>query len=91
MLGQQDMECSRLVPYVCGAEAVNIPGTYCLGVESPMNGMRTLRASLKRLWKPPLVEDVDGIAGGLGVAPEVAGDLVGVLVPGAGEKYLATA
>jgi len=53
--------------------------------------MRTLRASLKRLWKPPLVEDVDGIAGGLGVAPEVAGDLVGVLVPGAGEKYLATA
>jgi hypothetical protein len=33
--------------------------------------MRTLGALLKRLWKPLLVEDVDGVARGLlGVAPE---------------------
>src|SRR5215210_1828938 len=62
-----------------------------LGIESSVNGMRTLRTLLKRLWKPLLVEDVDGVARGLGVAPEVAGDLVGVLSIGAGEQDLATA
>jgi hypothetical protein len=42
-----------------------------LGIESSVNGMRTLGALLKRLWKPLLVEDVDGVARGLlGVAPE---------------------
>src|SRR3712207_2280613 len=53
-----------------------------------MNRMRTLRASLKGLWKPPFVEGVDGVAHGLGVAREASGDLVGVLAPGAGQQDL---
>ena len=62
-----------------------------LGIESPMNGMRMLRARLKRLWKPLLVEGMDGVARGLGVATQLVSDLVGVFAPLAGEKDLATA
>ena len=53
-----------------------------------MNGMRTLGASLKGLRKSPLVEGVDGVARGLGVAAEACGDLVGVFAPGARQQDL---
>src|SRR3712207_4635938 len=59
-----------------------------LGIEGSMNRMRTLRASLKGLRKSPLVEGVDGVARGLGAAPEACGDLVGILAPGAGQQDL---
>jgi hypothetical protein len=49
------------------------------GIEGPMNGERAVRASSERLGKALLVELVDGIARGLRVTAEVAGDLVGVL------------
>src|SRR5215217_9357480 len=53
-----------------------------------MNRMRTFRASLKRLREPPFVEGVDGVASGLGVAPEASGDMVGVLAPGTRQQDL---
>src|SRR5829696_7913083 len=59
-----------------------------LRIECPMNGMRTLRASLKRLRKAPFVEGVDGVASALGVAPEASGYLVGVLAPGTSQQDL---
>ncbi len=61
-----------------------------LGVEGRVNGARPGGASAQRRLKTAVVEDVDGVAGALGVAAEAAGDLVGILAPGAGEKYLAT-
>ena len=62
-----------------------------LGVEGRVDGMRPGGAPAQRRLKTTLVEEMDGVAGGLGVAAEAAGDLVGVLAPGAGEKYLAPA
>ena len=56
-----------------------------------MNGVRTFGALPKCLRKSLLVESVDGVAHRLGVATQRAGDLVGILASGAGEKYLATA
>lgn len=41
-----------------------------LGIEGPMNRMRKLGASLKGLREPPLVELVDGVGSGLGLAAE---------------------
>jgi hypothetical protein len=61
-----------------------------LGVEGCLDGMRPGGAPAQRRLKTTLVEEMDGVAGGLGVAAEAAGDLVGVLAPGTGEKYLAT-
>jgi hypothetical protein len=48
--------------------------------------VRAVRASSERLGKALLVELVDGVAHRLRVRAEVAGYLVGVLPPGAGEK-----
>jgi uncharacterized protein YaiE (UPF0345 family) len=62
-----------------------------LGVEGRVDGMRPGGAPAQRRLKTTLVEEMDGVAGALGVAAEAAGDLVGVLAPGAGEKYLAPA
>src|SRR5215207_6421451 len=59
-----------------------------LRIECPMNGMRTLGAFLKCLWKAPFVEGVDGVASGLGIAPEACGYLVGVLAPGTRQQDL---
>jgi hypothetical protein len=56
-----------------------------------MNGVRTFGALPKRLLAPLLVEGMDGVARRLGVAAQGADDLVGILAPVAGEKYLATA
>lgn len=61
-----------------------------LGVEGRVNGAWPGGAPAQRRLKTAVVEDVDGVAGGLRVALEAAGDLVGVLAPVAGEKYLAT-
>jgi hypothetical protein len=62
-----------------------------LGVEGRVDGMRPGGAPAQRRLKSTLVEEMDGVAGALGVAPEAAGDLVSVLAFGAGEKYLAPA
>ena len=56
-----------------------------------MNGVRMLRTWPKRLWKPLLVESVDGVACRLRIAAQLMSDLVGVVASVAGEKYLATA
>jgi hypothetical protein len=58
------------------------------GIEGPMNGERAVRASSERLGKALHVELVDGIARGLRVTAEVAGDLVGVFAIGAFEQDL---
>ena len=68
------------------AQGLDLFGT----LEGPVNSMRTFGALLKRLGKSLLVEGMDGIARRLGVATQRAGDLVGVLAPVTGEKYLAT-
>src|SRR5918993_592450 len=60
-------------------------------LESSMNGVRMLRSRLEGLGKSLLVEGVDGVACGLRIAAQLVSYLVGVLAPGAGEKYLATA
>jgi hypothetical protein len=62
-----------------------------LGIESPVNGMRMLRARLKRFREPLLVEGMDGVARGLGVAAQLVSDLVGVFASVASEQDLATA
>jgi hypothetical protein len=59
-------------------------------IEGSMNGVRAIRASLERLRKALLVEDVDGVAHRLGVTTKVAGDLVSVLSISAFEQDLAT-
>ena len=56
-----------------------------------MNSVWTVRASSERLLETLLVEDVDGVARGLRITAEVAGDLVGVLAIGTCEQNLATA
>ena len=50
-----------------------------------------LGALLKSLRKSLLVEGVNSVARGLGIAAQRAGYLVGVLAPIAGEQDLATA
>jgi hypothetical protein len=60
-------------------------------LESSINGVRMLRSRLEGLGKSLLVEGVDGVACGLRIAAQLVSYLVGVLAPGAGEKYLATA
>jgi hypothetical protein len=61
-----------------------------LGVEGRVDGARSGGSPAQRRLKSAFVKDVDGVAGALRVAPEAAGDLVGILAPVAGEKYLAT-
>jgi len=61
-----------------------------LGVEGRVDGMRPGRASAQRRRKTALVEGRDGVAGALRVAPEAAGDLVGIFAPGTGQQDLAT-
>jgi hypothetical protein len=60
-------------------------------LESPMNGVRTARSLPKRLGQALLVEGVNGVARGLRIAAQRAGDLVGILAPFAGEQDLTTA
>jgi hypothetical protein len=48
-------------------------------IESRMDGVRSARAFAKRLFEALLVELGDDVSGGLIVAPEDPGDLVGVL------------
>jgi hypothetical protein len=67
------------------AQGLGLLGT----LEGPVNGMRTLGAWPKCLWKSLLVESVYGVAGSLRIASQLVSDLVGVLASGAGEKYLA--
>jgi hypothetical protein len=55
-----------------------------------MNGVRMPGAWPKRLWKPLLVESVDGVACGLKIAAQLVCDLVGVLASVAGDEDLAT-
>lgn len=62
-----------------------------VGVEGGVNGMRATGATPQRLPGAAFVEGVDGVARGLRVASQGAGDPVGVFVPPAGEKYLASA
>src|ERR671924_587715 len=62
-----------------------------LGTESRMDSVWPGGPSLQRCLQTALVELVDGIAGGLGVATQRAGDPVGILAPVAGEQDLATA
>ena len=66
-------------------------GLGLLGIEGPVNDVRAAGFLPERLFEAPFVELVDGVSHGLGVASQRAGDLVGVLAPFAGEKYLATA
>ena len=56
-----------------------------------MNGVRMLRAWLKRLLESLLIEGVDGVMCGLRITAQLMSDLVGVLASIAGEKDLATA
>jgi hypothetical protein len=56
-----------------------------------MNGVRMLGARPEGLRQPFVVEGVDGVACGLRIAAQLVSDLVGILAPVAGEKYLATA
>jgi hypothetical protein len=56
-----------------------------------MNGVRMLRSRLERLRQPFVVEGVDGVACGLGIAAQLVSYLVGIFAPVAGEQYLATA
>src|ERR671912_2328301 len=75
-----------------GALMKHLAQSLCsLIIEGSVDGVRAIRASLQRLGKTFLVEDVDGVAHRLRVTAKVAGDLVGVLSISAGEKYLATA
>jgi hypothetical protein len=67
------------------AQGLGLFGT----LEGPVNVVRTFGALPKRLREPLLVEGVDGVAHRLGIAAHGAGDLVGILAPGACEKYLA--
>jgi hypothetical protein len=60
-----------------------------LGIESPVNDMRTLGASPQRPGESLLVEGVNGVAGGLGIAAQRVGDLVSILAPIAGDEDLA--
>ena len=62
-----------------------------LRIESPVNDMRTLGASPQRPGKSLLVEGVNGVAGGLGIAAQRVGDLVSILAPIAGDEDLAAA
>src|SRR5215217_3890456 len=62
-----------------------------LGVEGCMDGMRPGGAPAQRRLEAALVELVDGVAGGLGVATQRAGDPVGVLAPRTRQQDLATA
>jgi hypothetical protein len=66
-------------------------GLGLLGIEGPMNGMRTFGALPKRLREPLFVKGVDGGARRLWVAAQRAGDLVGVLPSVAGEQDLGAA
>jgi hypothetical protein len=62
-----------------------------LRIESPVNGMRMLRAWPKCFREPLLVEGMDGVARRLRIAAQLVSDLVGVFAPVAGEQDLATA
>jgi hypothetical protein len=65
-----------------------------LGIESPVNGVRMLRARPKcfrDFRESLLVEGMDGVARRLRIAAQLGSYLVGVFAPVAGEKYLATA
>jgi hypothetical protein len=58
-------------------------------IEGPVNGVRAIRASLERLGKALLVEDVDGVGHRPGVTTKVGGDLVSVMSISAFEQDLA--
>ena len=62
-----------------------------LGVESGVDGVRTGGGLAERLLEAPFVEGVDGVAHGLIVAAQGAGDPGGALAPCALEQYLAAA
>jgi hypothetical protein len=59
-------------------------------IESPMNGVWAIRASLQHLGKSLLVELMNSVAHCLRVTAKVAGDLVSVLSISAFEQDLAT-
>ena len=62
-----------------------------LGAESGVDGARPGGALLERLLQAPLVEGVDGVAHGLVVAAQGAGDPGGALAPVTGKQDLAPA
>ena len=62
-----------------------------LGIESPVNGVRMLRAWPKCFRESLLVEGMDGVARRLRIAAQLVSYLVGVFAPVAGEQDLATA
>ena len=62
-----------------------------LGVEGGVDGAGAGGALAERPLEAPFVEGVDGVAHGLGVAAQGAGDPGGALAPCAGEQDLAAA
>jgi hypothetical protein len=59
-----------------------------LGIEGRMDSVWPGGAPSQRRLQTALVELVDGVAGGLWVATQRAGDPVGILAPVAGEQDL---
>jgi hypothetical protein len=59
-----------------------------LGAKGCVNGMRAAGTSLERLLGPCIVEPLYGVARGLVVAAQRAGDPVGGLAPGASEQRI---
>src|SRR3712207_3568667 len=62
-----------------------------LGIEGRVDGVWPGGSPSQRCLQIALIELVDSVAGGLWVAAQRAGDLVGILAPGACEQDLATA
>jgi hypothetical protein len=83
---------TRVLAELPGSVVQQLPqGLSLLGIEGPTDGVRMLRAWLKRFRESLLVEGVYGVARGLRIAAQLVSDLVGVLAPVAGEQDLATA
>src|SRR5215213_7207850 len=83
---------ARLFPELPGVLVKQLPQSLgLLGIEGPVNRVRTLGGSPQRTGKPLPVEGVNGVAHRLGVTAQRAGDVVGILAPVAGEKDLAAA
>src|SRR5215218_8711673 len=73
---------TRVFAELPGSLVQQLPqGLGLLGIEGPMDGVRMLRAWLKRFREPLLVEGMDGVARRLRIAAQLVSDLVGVFAP----------